>query len=106
MPLVPAEPLQYDLAVETPDGLKRVQVKSTSHFDRRSGCWSVSVCRKTANKTKSQAYSPDEVDLFMIVDGDLELYLIPFEVIGGRLTLSLKAYEAYKVGSAKGLGLL
>jgi hypothetical protein len=103
IPLIPAEPMKYDLAIDTPDGFKRIQVKSTTCFNPKLDGWQVSICRRMKNKTTPQAYGPDEVCLFFIIDGDLDLYLIPFAVVGGKLALSLKAYKDYRVGNAKGL---
>jgi hypothetical protein len=37
------------------------------------------------------------------VDGDLNIYLIPSQVIGGRVGILLRTYSKYIVGSAAGL---
>jgi len=42
------------------------------------------------------------IDSFFIVDGDLTMYLIPSQVIAGRVQILLRAYGKYIVGSAAG----
>ena len=37
------------------------------------------------------------------MDGDLNIYLIPSKVIGGRVGILLRTYRKYIVGSAAGL---
>jgi hypothetical protein len=49
------------------------------------------------------AYSPDEIDLFFIIDGDMTMYLIPSRAIAGRITILLRTYRKYIVGNASGL---
>ncbi|WP_430503102.1 group I intron-associated PD-(D/E)XK endonuclease [Micromonospora trifolii] len=44
LPSIPVEPTRYDLVVESDDGLKRVQVKSTTHQDPR-GRYVVGIAR-------------------------------------------------------------
>jgi hypothetical protein len=48
-------------------------------------------------------YDPDVIDYFFIVDGDLNLYLIPSRVIAGRVALLLRTYKRFIVGNASGL---
>jgi hypothetical protein len=43
------------------------------------------------------------IDWFFIVDGDLNIYLIPTKIIGGRVYILLRGYNKYIVGSAAGL---
>jgi hypothetical protein len=59
----------------------------------------------THSKKKGQvlAYSPDEIDLFFIVDGDMTMYLIPSRAIAGRVSILLRTYRKYIVGNAQGL---
>ena len=49
------------------------------------------------------AYSPDEIDLFFIVDGDMTIYLIPIRAIAGRISILLRTYRKYIVGNVRGL---
>lgn len=98
------EPAVYDLLVSMPDGIKRIQVKTTTH-NSKSG-WMVQVGRRPYSMTNSARlvpYDPDSIDLFFIVDGDLSLYLIPSEVIAGRVGIVLRTYTTYIVGNAAGL---
>ena len=38
-------------------------------------------------------YDPDVIDYFFIVDGDLDMYLIPSRVIAGRVRSCCDTYE-------------
>jgi hypothetical protein len=46
---------------------------------------------------------PDVIDYFFIIDGDLNIYLIPSRLIAGRVQILLRAYKEYIVGNASGL---
>lgn len=48
-------------------------------------------------------YDPDLIDYFFMVDGDLNLYLVPSRVIAGRVAILLRTYAKYIVGNAGGL---
>jgi hypothetical protein len=97
---IPLEPAVYDLLVSTRDGIKRVQVKTTTY--NKSG-WAVSVGRRpyaTDNRGPLVPYDPDLLDLFFILDGELTMYVIPSRVIAGRVGILLSNYSKYVVGSA------
>jgi len=101
---IPVEPAVYDLLVSMPDGIKRIPVKTTTH-NSKSG-WMVQVGRRPYSMTNSARlvpYDPDLIDLFFIVDGGLSLYLIPSEVIAGRVGIVLRSYTKYIVDNAAGL---
>jgi hypothetical protein len=103
-PAIPVEPAVYDLLVSMPDGIKRVQVKTTTYCSK-SG-WQVVVGRRpysAGNREGLVPYDPDLIDWFFIVDGDLAIYLIPSKIIAGRVGLSLRTYASYIVGDASGL---
>jgi hypothetical protein len=100
----PVEPDTYDLLVDMPDGLKRVQVKTTT-FKSKDG-WLAQIGRRPysiGNNAALVPYDPDVIDLFFIVDGDLALYLIPSRIVAGRVQILLRAYRAYIVANAAGL---
>jgi PD-(D/E)XK endonuclease len=82
----PAEPTIYDLLADTPQGIMRVQVKTTTSAAKNG--WQVGVGHHPDTHSKKKghilAYSPDEIDLFFIVDGDMTMYLIPSRAIAGR----------------------
>lgn len=104
VPAIPIEPTVYDLLVSTPDGIKRVQVKTTT-YNGKTG-WQVGVGRRPysiGNRERQVPYDPELIDWFFIVDGDLAMLLIPSRVIAGRINLLLRAYSKYIVGSAAGL---
>jgi hypothetical protein len=101
----PLTPAAYDLVVAMPDGIKRVQVKTTTKRAARDG-WQAQVGHRpysVGNRAPQIPYEPDEIDLFFIIDGDLNIYLIPNHVIAGRVSISLRLYVNYIVGSFDGL---
>jgi hypothetical protein len=101
---IPVEPTVYDLLVSVPEGIKRVQVKSTTCFSKDG--WTVPVSRRPysiGNLERRVPYDPELIDWFFIVDGDLNIYLIPSRVIAGRITILLHTYTKYIVGNAAGL---
>jgi hypothetical protein len=101
----PCEGQPYDLVVELPDGLKRVQVKSTTSRDARGG-WVVRIGHCPDGSPKAAdliCYTAEEVDSFFVVDGDLRLYLIPAAAIAGKTTLSLRGFSEFVVGDASSL---
>lgn len=95
----PLEPAPYDLLVDTGARLLRVQVKSGTRVV--AGSWFCSVMRSeyadVAGGKRRAWYSPDEIDVFAIVDGDGEVYWIPIEDVVGQTSLSLRRYGAYRV---------
>lgn len=100
----PVEPAVYDLLVTTPEGIKSVQVKTTTCYTKDG--WQVAVGRRpysVGNMDKRVPYDPEVIDLFFIVDGDLSIYLIPSRVIAGRVGITLRTYKKYIVGNARGL---
>lgn len=100
----PIEPAIYDLLVAFPDGIKRVQVK-TSTSDAGYG-WQACVGHRpytTMDLGPVAPYDPHDIDYFFIIDGDLAMYLIPCRVIAGHAGILLSAYQDYIVGDARGL---
>lgn len=101
---IPVEPAVYDLLVSMPDGIKRVQVKTTTYYSKDG--WMVVVGRRpysVGNRERLVPYDPELIDLFFIMDGDLTMYLIPSRVIAGRVAILLRTYAKYIVGNAAGL---
>jgi hypothetical protein len=104
---IPLATTQYDLITESDEGFRRVQVKSTTSKDR-GGRWVVGICRmeygaaeenNSNGSRRKRPYRPDEVDLFFILTGNGEKYLIPLDATSGSLSLTLdEKYAAYKVG--------
>jgi hypothetical protein len=103
-PAIPMEPTIYDLLVAMPNGIKRVQVKTTTYYSKNG--WQVVVGRRpysVGNREGLVPYDPELIDWFFIVDGDLVMYLIPSKVIAGRVGILLRTYTRYIVGNAAGL---
>lgn len=97
----PLEPVPYDLVVDsgTPR-MSRVQVKTAT---RRAG--GTYICFITRSRYVPQSrwphrekYSREAVDAFGIVDGDLSVYMIPFDVVGDRSAIHVRRYERFLVG--------
>jgi hypothetical protein len=85
-------------------GVSKVQVKTTTTRAQEGGV--VSVGRRpysAGNLAPLMPYDPAIIDYFFIVDGDLNMYLIPSRVIAGRVALQLRTYKRYIVGNASGL---
>jgi hypothetical protein len=100
---IPVEPAVYDLLVSTPEGIKRVQVKTTTCYSKDG--WTVVVGRRPysiGNRDRRLPYDPESIDWFFILDGDLNIYLIPSMVIAGRVTILLHTYTKYVVANAAG----
>ncbi len=99
---IPIEPTLYDLLVCMPDGIKRVQVKTTTYNQAGAG-WMAQVGRRpysVGNRERLVPYDPELVDFFFIVDGELTMYLIPSRVIAGRVGILLSNYSEFIMGSA------
>ncbi len=100
----PVEPAHYDLLTAMPDGIKRIQVKTTTY--RGKSGWLIQVGRRpysVGNRGLLMPYDPDTLDFFFIIDGDLTMYLIPSGVLAGRVQILLRHYASYIVG---GIGSL
>lgn len=101
----PEQPTPYDLLIGIDREHYRVQVKTT-RFRAAHGTWVVNIGRRpyALDKTASRVpYDPDELDYFFIIDGDLDLYLIPSDVVAGMTAISVGAYKPYLVGEASSL---
>ena len=102
--LFPIEPAIYDLVVSMEDRLSRVQVKTTTHYSKNG--WMITVGRRPYSIRKDAPlipYDPDLIDYFFLIDGDLNMYLMPSRVIAGRVSILLRTYTKYIVGNASGL---
>lgn len=99
---LPDQQATYDLLVDCPpDGIRRVQVKSSIH--RPEEARSVTVGHRpyaAGNLAPLMPYDPKVIDFFFIVDGDYNMYLIPSRVIAGRVGILLRTYKEYIVGNA------
>jgi hypothetical protein len=102
---IPCEAEPYDLVVDLPDGLKRLQVKTTTARDARGG-WIARIGHRPDGSPKTAdlvCYAADEADLFLVIDGDLRLYLIPRSAVAGKTNLSLRGYSEFVVADASSL---
>jgi hypothetical protein len=102
---VPIEPAPYDLVTESDDGLKRIQVKTTSRRDERGGfkarlTRSVYVSGAKPNASGSYRlapYAPGVIDYFFILVKDGSTFLIPAQVVEGAVDIALNRYIQYKI---------
>lgn len=90
----PLEPAAYDLVVHTASRLLRVQVKTTTK--KAGDTWLCDISRQSG--ARRAWYSPEEIDYFGVVDGDLEVYLIPLEAVAGLSVISVRKYGRYRLG--------
>jgi hypothetical protein len=100
----PLEPAPYDLLITSATGKpSRVQVKTTANRD--AGTWVCSLTRHVYSPEKRwqerQVYDLSEIDSFGVVDGDLEIYLIPAAVVGGLSAIHLRRYSRYRLGALR-----
>jgi hypothetical protein len=101
----PVQPAPYDLLVTFAEGVRRIQVKTTTSRGPQ-GTWIVQIGQrpyvldKTANR---QPYDPDHLDYFFVIDGDHVVYLIPSKAVAGKKTICVGKYQAFRVGDASAL---
>lgn len=95
----PLEPAVYDLVVDTGDRLLRVQVKTSTHWV--GGSWQCAITRSeyadVPGGKRKVCYSSDQIDVFAIVDGEEQVYVIPVDDIAGMTNLTLRRYLAYRI---------
>lgn len=94
--LLPVEPALYDLVVETAEGFRKVQVKSSGRTANRGSRRSVRLTRRlydssvsaNANGTyRMVPYEAHEVDYFFVIVGDGRMFLIPFSAVQGQSSI-------------------
>ena len=88
----PLEPSRYDLLVSGNEGIRKVQVKTTTV--RVGETWKVYL---STARTVRKTYAPGEVDEFFVITGELECYLIPFAEVGGPHAIHLRSYERFRL---------
>ncbi|RKR87587.1 hypothetical protein BDK92_1870 [Micromonospora pisi] len=100
---LPVEPAVYDLIVDSRDRLDRVQVKSSTAASRRVN-FSRTVYdnqhpgRVSTGYIRNAPYEPGEIDYFFVVLVDGSMYLLPYSVIGRRVSAIMgQRYEEFRV---------
>lgn len=103
---IPVGMAAYDLVVETPGGMRRVQIKYTSQKNRGSNAWYCSIGHRVyakeatlnaGGKRVAVPYTAEEIDLFFILTEDGSVFLIPVEASGGKLCICLDTkYAKYR----------
>lgn len=89
----PLEPCRYDLLVSDDRRSHRIQVKTTT--TKVDGSWVVRI--SSTRGSGAAVYTPDEIDHFFVIDGDLTYYLIPLAVVGGYQVIYLRRYLNFVV---------
>ncbi|RBY84687.1 hypothetical protein [Blastococcus sp. TF02A-26] len=92
----PLEPCRYDLLVCTGDGVRRVQVKTTTV--RAGDSWKVYL---STSRQGPRTYDPDEIEDSFIIDGALTCYLIPVAAVGGLHAIHLRGYAQYQLAQVQ-----
>ena len=88
----PLEPCRYDLIVEVGGTCQRIQVKTTMGVGTAAD-----VVVSNSRRQGSVVYAPNEIDSYFIIDGKLNAYLIPYEVVAGYRGLRLRHYVNFKI---------
>ncbi len=88
----PLEPCRYDLLVDADEGVRRIQVKTTT--TRAGYTWKVYL---STTGRERRTYDPNEIDEFFVIDGDLDYYLIPIDVVAGLQAIHVGAYKKYRL---------
>ena len=106
MASIPFEQTVYDIVVDSDDGLRKIQVKSTTKRDRY-GRFHVGICRNkysrhakhnASGRRKRRPYRPSEIDYLFIVTSTHDKYLIPIYTVIGKSTVTLgPTYAEYRV---------
>lgn len=102
---LPTEPQAYDLLVNLPEGISRVQVKSTT-CKVGNGRWLTKVGTRPYSRSQTAGhapYDPDAIDFYFVITGDGALYLLPSHVLAGRTRVYIDSYRTYLVGDASSL---
>ena len=94
---LPIEPQPYDLIVDADSILYRVQVKTATRRDAKSGQYCCAIGRRPARDGVNVPYNPAEVDYFFIIDGDENFYIVPLADIGGRISVTVSVINCRKV---------
>jgi hypothetical protein len=96
-----AEIQRYDLVVGDDDGLKRVEVKTTTH--KKRGKYVVVIRTCGGNQSWNgivKKFDPDEVELLFVLTDDGSQYVIPTEHVQARTMLTLgPQVERFRVNS-------
>jgi hypothetical protein len=101
---IPMEPAAYDLVVDSDDGLKRIQVKTT-RMRSSSGSYRVKLTRwiydptakmNAGGRHRQVPYARGSVDYFFVITQSGDMYLLPQEVVDGVGIVVLdEKYEAF-----------
>ncbi len=107
---VPLETASYDLVAESDEGLKRVQVKTTtsraSNQRWQLNCWravyDAKAKQNAGGRRRRQAYTPDDADIIAAVTAVFDLYLIPITQNMPKTMVLDHRWKKFKVGGREG----
>lgn len=91
----------YDLIIEYPSGLKKVQVKTTRNIPTKSPYYTVELRTRTMCNgimTREKNFADSDCDLLYILCADGSTYLIPRDQVATKFTMSLgKKYQSFRI---------
>jgi hypothetical protein len=93
-------PRHFDLIADWGDGVKRVQVKTSTAFRNRR--WDVGVCTRGGNRSWSglvKHLDPTQYEYLFVIVGDGRQWLIPSDEVEGRTRVWLGGpkYSEYEI---------
>jgi hypothetical protein len=79
----------------------RVQVKTCT--TQQHGNWICWVTRSeyaaVPGGKRRTSYNVEAIDVLAVVDGALQVYLLPFGLVACKTAVTLRAFEEYRVGA-------
>jgi len=87
----PLEPCPYDLLVDAGHIPYRIQVKTATGRDSKTGTWVCGLVQ--SGNRRGTPYSPDDIDFFFVVDASGRFFVIPLEEVAGQVTVNLNTME-------------
>jgi PD-(D/E)XK endonuclease len=104
MASLPVDQAPYDLIVESDEGLKKIQVKSTRQASPNDASWVVGIHRHVYQHSRNSGvlrqkrvpYSLGEIDFFFVLTIAEDVYLIPLADTARKSNITLSSYGAYK----------
>lgn len=93
----PLEPCPYDLLADAGRIPYRIQVKTATGRDAKTGAWACGLVQN--GNRKGSPYDPADIDFFFIIDADGGYYIIPIEEVAGQGSVNLNTMEHRRVSN-------
>lgn len=96
---IPSSDAPYDLLIQINGNFKKIQVKSSYNTTESGGyVFHLKRTRNNTNGTKKVPYTRFDTDYFFLIDAKMNCWLIPFEEIKGKGTVTpLSIYPGFKI---------